>query len=1765
MKLKEINRTAIQAWSPAQQHPVYLAAGTSAQQLDASFSTSASLEIFELDLAEPTLSMKSCGTFSSSHRYHKLVWGPHGMDAQGHPSGVLIAGGENGDIILYDPAKIIAGDSDAIISQNDKHTGPVRALDVNPFQTNLVASGGNESEIYIWDLNNFGTPMTPGPKTQPLEDISCVAWNRQVQHILASASPSGRASVWDLRKNDLIIKVSDHSNRMHCSGLAWNPEVATQLVLASEDDRMPVIQMWDLRFATSPLKVLENHTRGILAIAWSLADPELLLSCGKDNRILCWNPNTAEVLYELPTSTQWCFDIQWCPRNPAVLSAAAFDGHISIYSIMGGSNQNESQQPADQISTSFGNMDPFGMGQALPPLQLPQSTAPKTTITPLKKPPKWIRRPVGASFAFGGKLVTLENVRPTPQQPQQPTLHIVHVSQVVTETDFLDRSDKLQATMTAGSFVDFCQSKIETAQSEFERTMWSFLKVNFEDDTRGKYLELLGYKKEELALKIEAALQKEDIVPEEPVSAPDAEPQPVPVPALEPVSEPPPALHLQPGPELDRKVAGEPLIEPGSPPTELYPEPVLVQQPELAPGAPLDVTPEVVSPPLLDAVPESQVQFKTEPQSDVIPGDQLDHLTEPQLDVIPEAQIDIVPEAGLDDKPEAQPAILPEAQIDIVPEAGLDDKPEAQPAILPEAQFDPILETQPLIMPEPQLDLLSEPQFDVLAQPQLLGVMPEPQIHFPPDPQLGMPEPYQHPLPEPQFDLIPDSHFSLIPDPQLSTAPFAPIPASQFDPIQTQQFDLMQTQPFDPIQTQQFDPIQTQQFDLMQTQQFDPMQTQQFDPIQTQQFDPIQTQQFDPVQTQPFDPVQMQQFASIPLQQFEPVPPTQVDPVPLQQFEPVPPTQVDPVPLQQFEPVPPTQVDPVPAQLVEPVPPTQVEPIPVQQVDSIPEPQVEPVPVQQVDSIPEPQVEPVPPPQVDHIPVQQVDPIPEPQFDVEPEPQLDLEPPVDLPNEHQLDPELEPEPEIDLEPEEMTDAEPAVQEDEIDLGETEEKETEEEVCVEATEAINLKVNEGVDGLITEALLTGDFESAVELCLRDNRMADSIILAIAGGPGLLEKTQKKYFEKTKSKITKLISAVVTKDWRDILETCDLQNWKEALAAVMTYASPEEFSSLCGLLGSRLEADGGLQPQACLCYICAGNVEKLVACWARAQESHSPLSLQDLVEKVVVLRKAVEQTQGSSPVVVGTLLAEKMSQYAGLLASQGSLLTAIAYLPENSDQVTIQHLRERLRRALGEEAAKPAPSAAPGPAQPAQPAMPSPPMPAPVAAPAAQAYTPIQPPHTPHPPQPTPVPTAPPQYYQQVRSASTITSWSNQTPTALPSIPAPVGPGPDPQSPVQTEPPPPGFVMPPQAPASSAAGYPYPQQYPQTYPHIPHYMPGAGVPAVYQPHQYAAAAHPPLPPSSSSPLPAYPPYMHSPTSHPLHPVFPGSSPAVSGGPPPLAPPPTSSFSPPPLSSGASFQHGGPGAPAPYLPPPPTGPTGGLNGQDTACFMEGPQNGWNDPPALSRLPKKKKVPENYTPPAPITSPIMAPLGGDPQAPVHPQAPPTLQPQQLPPGQPGVQGPYPGHQQPLAPPPGHPARPPVNVEGAPGAPIGDVIQPVRSLPAEKITKKPIPEEHLILKTTFEGLIQKCLAAAADPQTKRKLDDANKRLESLYDKLREKTLSPAIVGGLHNMARSIEARSYADSLNIHTHIVSSSNFSETSAFMPVLKVVLTQANKLGV
>lgn len=99
-------------------------------------------------------------------------------------------------------------------------------------------------------------------------------------------------------------------------------------------------------------------------------------------------------------------------------------------------------------------------------------------------------------------------------------------------------------------------------------------------------------------------------------------------------------------------------------------------------------------------------------------------------------------------------------------------------------------------------------------------------------------------------------------------------------------------------------------------------------------------------------------------------------------------------------------------------------------------------------------------------------------------------------------------------------------------------------------------------MIAQALLLGNIEAAVELCLENGRMADALIVAMTGGPELLARTQYKYLQQSKGYVSNLISALVSEDWSTVINNCDIESWKEALAAALTHSSSEELASLCG---------------------------------------------------------------------------------------------------------------------------------------------------------------------------------------------------------------------------------------------------------------------------------------------------------------------------------------------------------------------------------------------------------------------------------------------------------------------------------------------------------------------------------------------------------------------------------------------------------------------------
>ncbi|KAK0232505.1 hypothetical protein IW262DRAFT_1258180 [Armillaria fumosa] len=114
MKLKEIHRTSTFTWSPSSPLPL-IATGTVAGALDESFSNESELEIWApnfLDKNEFDLGIQGQsgpkGAMKDTARFSCLTWGY--LDSS-RPQGVIAAGMENGELALWDPAKILAGAS----------------------------------------------------------------------------------------------------------------------------------------------------------------------------------------------------------------------------------------------------------------------------------------------------------------------------------------------------------------------------------------------------------------------------------------------------------------------------------------------------------------------------------------------------------------------------------------------------------------------------------------------------------------------------------------------------------------------------------------------------------------------------------------------------------------------------------------------------------------------------------------------------------------------------------------------------------------------------------------------------------------------------------------------------------------------------------------------------------------------------------------------------------------------------------------------------------------------------------------------------------------------------------------------------------------------------------------------------------------------------------------------------------------------------------------------------------------------------------------------------------------------------------------------------------------------------------------------------------------------------------------------------------------------------------------------------------------------
>lgn len=187
-----------------------------------------------------------------------------------------------------------------------------------------IVSGADDCTVKLWDTRKRGCAQT----FQNIYQVTAVSFNDTSDQIL-SGGIDNEIKVWDLRKNDVLYKMSGHTDTVTC--LRLSPDGS--FILSNAMDN--TVRMWDIRpFAPLErcLKVFtgaqHNFEKNLIKCSWS-PDGLMISSGSADRFVYVWDTNSRRILYKLPGHDGSVNDVDFHP-NELILMSCGSDKKIYL-------------------------------------------------------------------------------------------------------------------------------------------------------------------------------------------------------------------------------------------------------------------------------------------------------------------------------------------------------------------------------------------------------------------------------------------------------------------------------------------------------------------------------------------------------------------------------------------------------------------------------------------------------------------------------------------------------------------------------------------------------------------------------------------------------------------------------------------------------------------------------------------------------------------------------------------------------------------------------------------------------------------------------------------------------------------------------------------------------------------------------------------------------------------------------------------------------------------------------------------------------------------------------------------------------------------------------------------------------------------------------------------------------------------------------------------------------------------------------------------
>lgn len=189
-------------------------------------------------------------------------------------AGLMATGDCNNAIHIWEPTD---GSGWAVDSSPcSSHGGSVEDIQWSPTEADVFVSCSVDRHIFVWDKRQRSAPML---KVHAHEaDVNVVSWNRSTSYMLASGGDDGTLRIWDLRNftsSEFVAHFKHH--RAAVTSVEWCPHEASMLATTSADNQTIV---WDLALERDPEEeaamAADMEALGSNAAALAEIPPQLL-------------------------------------------------------------------------------------------------------------------------------------------------------------------------------------------------------------------------------------------------------------------------------------------------------------------------------------------------------------------------------------------------------------------------------------------------------------------------------------------------------------------------------------------------------------------------------------------------------------------------------------------------------------------------------------------------------------------------------------------------------------------------------------------------------------------------------------------------------------------------------------------------------------------------------------------------------------------------------------------------------------------------------------------------------------------------------------------------------------------------------------------------------------------------------------------------------------------------------------------------------------------------------------------------------------------------------------------------------------------------------------------------------------------------------------------------------------------------------------------------------------------------------------------------